>query len=84
MTSFPTRIYAGLVFVYFGEGEPPPFRTYPRPRPSRVIVADPPEVLPCTFWNKFDNDHGHIGRGCTAPRRCARTARTSSSSAMKA
>jgi 5,5'-dehydrodivanillate O-demethylase len=24
-----------------------------------VIIADPPEVLPCTFWNKFDNDHGH-------------------------
>ena len=24
-----------------------------------MLVADPVEVLPCTFWNRFDNDHGH-------------------------
>ena len=50
----------GLVFVYFGEGAPPPFRTYPDLDRPGVIVTDPPEVLPCTFWNRFDNDHTHI------------------------
>jgi 5,5'-dehydrodivanillate O-demethylase len=25
-----------------------------------VIVTDPVEVLPCTFWNKMDNDPNHI------------------------
>jgi 5,5'-dehydrodivanillate O-demethylase len=57
--SYPTREYVGLIFAYLGEGEVPPFRTYPDLDQPGVIVADPVEVLPCTFWNRFDNDHGH-------------------------
>ena len=59
MRAYPTREYAGLVFAYFGEGAPPPFRTYPDLDRPGVLVADPVEVLPCGFWNRFDNDHGH-------------------------
>jgi 5,5'-dehydrodivanillate O-demethylase oxygenase subunit len=58
--SYPTREYAGLIFAYLGEGEPPPFRSIPDLDQPGVLVADPVEVLPCNYWNKFDNDHGHI------------------------
>lgn len=57
--SYHTREYVGLIFAYLGEGAPPPFRTFPDLDQPGVIVADPVEVLPCTFWNRFDNDHGH-------------------------
>ena len=58
--SYPTREYVGFVFAYFGEGEPPPFPTYPDMDRPGVLVTDPVEVLPCGFWNRFDNDHSHI------------------------
>ena len=30
LRSYPTREYLGLIFGYFGEGEPPPFSLYPQ------------------------------------------------------
>ena len=57
--AYPTREYVGLIFAYLGEGTPPPFRRYPDLERPGIIVTDPVEVLPCTYWNKFDNDHGH-------------------------
>ena len=57
---YPTREYAGLIFAYLGEGAPPPFRRYPDIERPGVIIADPPEFLPCGFWNRLDNDHSHI------------------------
>ena len=57
---YPTYEYAGMIFGYFGEGEPPAFRRYPVLDRPGVIVAEPPEVLPCTFWNQLDNDTGHV------------------------
>lgn len=59
MQSYPTREYAGFVFAYLGDGAPPPFVRYPDLDRPGVLIADPVEVLPCTFWNRFDNDHGH-------------------------
>ena len=56
---FPTREYVGLIFAYFGEGAAPPFPNYPDLDRPGVLVADPVEVLPCGFWNKIENDHGH-------------------------
>ncbi len=56
---YPTREYAGLIFAWLGAGEAPAFRTYPDLDRPGVLVTDPVEVLPCTFWNRFDNDHGH-------------------------
>jgi 5,5'-dehydrodivanillate O-demethylase len=57
--TYPTREYAGLIFAYLGEDEPQPFRTYPDLDVPGVLIADPVEVLPCGYWNRFDNDHGH-------------------------
>lgn len=60
LRTYPSSEYAGLIFAYLGDGAPPPFRHYPDFDRPGVIVADPPEVLPCTFWNKLDNDHAHV------------------------
>lgn len=60
LRTYPTREYAGLIFAYLGDDEPPPFRNIPDLDQPGVIVADPVEMLPCNYWNKFDNDHGHI------------------------
>ena len=35
--SYPTREHLGLVFAYFGEGEPPPFPPYPAPTAEGLI-----------------------------------------------
>ena len=39
--TIPTREYAGLIFAYFGEGAPPPFRRYPDLDRPGVLIADP-------------------------------------------
>jgi 5,5'-dehydrodivanillate O-demethylase len=59
MRTYPTRDYAGFIFAYLGEGAAPPFQQYPDLDRPGVLVADPVEILPCGFWNRFDNDHGH-------------------------
>ena len=58
--TYPTREYLGLVFAYLGKGAPPPFPEYPDMARPGVLVTDPPETLPCGFWNRLDNDHCHI------------------------
>jgi 5,5'-dehydrodivanillate O-demethylase len=58
--TYPVHEYVGLIFAYLGEGEPPSFRQYPDLDLPGVIVVDPPEVLPCNFWNRLDNDNHHI------------------------
>jgi 5,5'-dehydrodivanillate O-demethylase len=60
LRAYPTREYLGLVFAYLGDGDPPPFVRYPDVDRPGVIVTDPPERLPCGFWNRLDNDHSHI------------------------
>ena len=60
LPTYPTREYLGLIFAYLGEGEPPAFRLLPDMDRPGVIVTDPVEVVPCSYWNKLDNDHGHI------------------------
>jgi 5,5'-dehydrodivanillate O-demethylase len=58
--TYPTQEYMGLIFAYLGEGSPPEFRRYPDLDRPGVIVTDPVEILPCSFWNRLDNDHSHI------------------------
>lgn len=58
--TYPTSEYAGLIFAYFGEGAPPPLPLYPDLDVPGVIVVDPVEILPTSFWNKMDNDSAHI------------------------
>ena len=58
--SYPVHEYLGLIFAYLGEGEAPAFREYPDFKLPGVIVTDPPEIIPCSFWNRLDNDLAHI------------------------
>lgn len=58
--AYPTREYVGLVFAYLGPGDPPPFRRLPDLEQPGVIVVDPPEYVPCNFWNRLDNDGAHL------------------------
>ncbi len=58
--SYPTQEYVGLIFAYLGEGEPPPFRRYPDLDRPGIVIADPPEIVPCNFWNRLENDRAHV------------------------
>jgi 5,5'-dehydrodivanillate O-demethylase len=58
--TYPVREYAGLVFAYLGDDAPPPFKQYPDLDLPGVHVADPPEVFPCSFWNRLENDRAHV------------------------
>jgi 5,5'-dehydrodivanillate O-demethylase len=60
MPSYPVREYLGLVFAYIGDGDPPPFVRYPDFDQPGVIITDATEIIPCNFWNRLDNDIGHI------------------------
>ena len=60
LKTYPAREYLGLIFAYLGESEPPAFRHYADFEGPGVVVADPPEILPCTYWNRLDNDMGHV------------------------
>ena len=59
LPTHPAQEYAGLIFAYLGEGDPPAFPRYPDLDRPGVLIADPVEVLPCNYWNRLDNDHGH-------------------------
>jgi 5,5'-dehydrodivanillate O-demethylase oxygenase subunit len=56
--SYPTQDYLGLVFAYFGEGEPPPLPRYPSFERDGVRLIDT-YVRPCNFFNNFENDPIH-------------------------
>ncbi|MBM2812005.1 MAG: pobA 2 [Chloroflexi bacterium] len=59
---YPTQEYLGLIFAYFGEGEPPPIRRFPDFEEPGVLAAGPPEYWPCNFFNRLDNatDGAHV------------------------
>ena len=58
----PTREYLGLVFAYFGEGEPPPFPPYPHRRTEGLIQVWNMEHVPCNYLQSFENsmDEVHV------------------------
>jgi 5,5'-dehydrodivanillate O-demethylase len=58
--SYPAEEYLGLIFVYLGEGEPPPLPRYPE------IDGDPTAfrelhtyTWPCNYFNSLENDPYH-------------------------
>ncbi len=57
---YPTEEYLGLTFVYFGDGEAPPLRRFPDFEKLGVLETDPPEIWPCNFANRLDNDPAHV------------------------
>jgi 5,5'-dehydrodivanillate O-demethylase len=62
MRSYPTREHLGLVFGYFGEGEPPAFPPYPAPEIDGLIENPAPPVVPCNYLQCFENslDEVHV------------------------
>lgn len=60
--SYPAREYIGLVFVYLGEGDPPPLRRYPDFEGDGPLEAFSTGVWPCNYFNVLDNacDGAHV------------------------
>jgi 5,5'-dehydrodivanillate O-demethylase len=57
--AYPTEEYLGMIFVYFGEGEPPPLPRFPRMEEEGIldVIAD---VLPCNYFYSMENDAFHF------------------------
>jgi 5,5'-dehydrodivanillate O-demethylase len=60
LRTYPAREYLGLIFAFLGDGAVPAFPRYPDLDLPGVIVADPPEIVPCNYWNRLENDMGHV------------------------
>jgi len=45
-----------LIFAYLGEGEPPPKPLYKEFEREGVLLAIPPYVVPCNYFNQIDNN----------------------------
>ena len=79
IASYPVQEHLGLVFVYFGEGTPPPMPLYPqgeafiKEHPGQASVA----ILPFNFFASMENivDYAHtyfvhsVGTEAALPRR---------------
>jgi 5,5'-dehydrodivanillate O-demethylase len=68
--SYPVREYLGLIFTYFGEGEPPEFRRFPELEESDGGVTVQAHRVPCNFFQRVENDldelHVHFVHSVTA------------------
>jgi 5,5'-dehydrodivanillate O-demethylase len=60
--TYPTREYLGLVFAYFGEGEPPAFPPFPHRTTEGIIQVWNVEHVPCNYLQSFENsmDEVHV------------------------
>jgi len=60
--AYPTREYLGLVFAYFGPGEPPELPRYPMFESEDVILSYDTYTRACHFFNNLENapDINHI------------------------
>jgi 5,5'-dehydrodivanillate O-demethylase len=58
--AYPTQEYLGLIFAYLGEGEAPPLRQFPDFDRPFLLETGVPEVWPCNYFNRIDNDPGHV------------------------
>lgn len=60
--TYPTEEYLGMIFAYFGDGEPPPFPHFPhRPTPGLIQTWNV-EHVPCNYLQSFENsmDEVHV------------------------
>ena len=62
LPSWPVQEYLGLIFAYFGPGDPPALPRYPEFEAPGVLDAYPPEYWPCSYFNRIDNaaDAAHL------------------------
>ena len=58
--SYPCQEYLGLVFAYLGESDPPPMRRFPEFESPAVLEWGRPEIWPCNYFNRVENDPGHV------------------------
>ncbi len=61
--SCPTQEYIGLIFVYFGEGDPPPLPHYPEVEQGAGLLENWYEEWPVNYFNRLENalDTVHVG-----------------------
>jgi 5,5'-dehydrodivanillate O-demethylase len=59
---FPTREAFGLIYAYFGPGEPPEFPPYPESHGEGIVEAWPIDPVPCNYLQSFENsmDEVHV------------------------
>jgi 5,5'-dehydrodivanillate O-demethylase len=53
--SYPTREYLGLIFAYFGPGDPPAFPHIP-PLEGPGILENADNFVPCNYFQGWEND----------------------------
>jgi 5,5'-dehydrodivanillate O-demethylase len=53
--SYPTREHIGLIFAYFGEGEPPPFPHVPG-FAAEALIETNIDFFKCNFFQSWEND----------------------------
>jgi 5,5'-dehydrodivanillate O-demethylase len=58
--SYPTKEYLGHIFAYLGEGESPPLRRFPDFDRPGVVEASTPEIWPCNYFSRIENDPNHV------------------------
>lgn len=60
--SYPVQEYIGLVFVYLGEGVPPPLPRYPRFESADISLDVAALKRICNYFNNIDNslDNVHV------------------------
>ncbi len=62
MRTWPTREHMGLIYAYFGDGEPPHFPPFPAPTDEGLIENPVPPHIPCNYLQSFENslDEVHV------------------------
>jgi 5,5'-dehydrodivanillate O-demethylase len=63
LRAYPVREYLGLVFGYFGEGEPPPFPLYPQFERFDGYIEILSYLRECNYFQNLENalDTSHVG-----------------------
>jgi 5,5'-dehydrodivanillate O-demethylase oxygenase subunit len=56
---YPTEEYLGLIFVYFGEGAPPPLPRFQAMEQEGILDVTV-DVLPCNYFYSLENDASHF------------------------
>ena len=60
--SCPTQEYIGLIFGFFGEGEPPALPRFPEVEDAPGLLENWFEEWPCNYFNRLENagDNAHV------------------------
>jgi 5,5'-dehydrodivanillate O-demethylase len=59
IASYPVKEYLGLIWGYLGQQEAPTFRRFADLEGDGLLIANPPELWPCNYFNRLENDSAH-------------------------